>query len=329
MSSNSDVDVESGQDLSFFGKSSDFLDYCPFTLGLKPSELGLRKINENDSFENVDFKDRHFLIDENSYQLYLNSKKKMRHLHPDEDYKNHLNDKENLAVFRYMADRLAKEYPQKFTFFSNTLSTQAESCFFDGDIFRVESLDSNSNPEFEYRDAIDFLAHQIQEDFCLVDIETLKARLIHLASPNDWTAKWGIEKDFDEIHVRVPRAFQIVKRPPQIFKRLFQSGFLYERLGAMTLTSYPYLLRHPSHKETPISEEYLNFYFRFERQTLKAIPNSNLILFTIRPFLMDFTDRVQQELTLEQVEQMSSRELENRYSWFFEANKTYFKNLFS
>lgn len=152
--------------------------------------------------------------------------------------------------------------------------------------------------------------------------------MIHLASPNDWTAKWGINKDFNEIHVRVPRALEVVKRPHQIFKRLFDSDFLYERFGAMTLTSYPYLLRHPSHTETPISSHNSHFYFRFERQTLKAIPGTDLLLFTIRPYLIDFTKRVQQELSLELVKKMSTGELENRYSWFFKDNRDYFLNLF-
>lgn len=310
--------------LSFFDRNSDFLNYCPFVLGLAKSELGLRKINE--AVEPGSLREKHFQLDLKSYPLYLESKQLMRKTHPSDDYHHNLSNEEILNVFDYFADRLSKEYPDIFQYQKGKLTIAhagaKETCqiFADGtSIFESKR---------DYRDAIDFLAMNIQEDFCLVEKNDLSAKLIHLASPNDWTAKWGIGKNFDEIHVRTPRAFEIVKRPAQIFGRLFESGFLYERLGAMTLTSYPYLLRHPNHQETAISSKNSHFYFRFERQTLKAIPNTDLLLFTIRPYLMDFTERVKEEINLELVEQMSSGDLENRYTWFFKANRDYFLNLF-
>lgn len=318
-------------DLTFLNRSSDNLNYCPFVLGLSQSELGLRKISEDEIGSEVPIKDRYFLIDPATYELYANSKRLMRELHPEEDYHSLLTESERYNVFLYFAKRLAAEYPENFSFkedgslqITNAVENGSLKVYLVGEKIREEF----SETSFEYRDCLDFIALNIQEDFCLVHKDNLKAVLVHLASPNDWTAKWGINKDFDEIHVRVPRAFEIVKRPPQIFGRLFKSGFLYERFGAMTLTSFPYLLRHPSHKETPISSNNSHFYFRFERQTLKAIPNTDFLLFTIRPYLMDFTERVQEEINLELVEQMSSGELENRYTWFFKDNREYFLNLF-
>lgn len=310
-------------DLSFFAKNSDYLDYCPFVLGLAKSELGLRKINETQP-DGTD-RDKHFQIDSESYEHYLLSKRLMRKLHPSEDYHHNLSQEEVISVFKYLSQQLISENPKYFSFhggkfYINNMLGQSTCCE-NGSEFTIEA-------DYPYRDCLDLIALNIQEDFCLVNKNDLKAKLIHLASPNDWTAKWGITKNFDEIHVRTPRAFEIVKRPAQIFSRIFDSGFLYERLGAMTLTSYAYLLRHPSHKETAISSNNSHFFFRFERQTLKAIPNTDLLLFTIRPYLMDFTNRVKREINLELVEQMSSGQLENRYSWFFKANRDYFLNLF-
>jgi hypothetical protein len=314
-------------DLSLFDKNSDSLDYCPFVLGLSKSELGLRKISEDNVSSETSIKDKHFLVHPDSYDLYLNSKRLMREIHPEEDYHTLLTDEERLQVFKYMSDRLSLEYPEIFKK-SDDGSFQITNDLEKGSVKFNEGKEDFSETNFEYRDALDFIALNIQEDFCLVNSNDLRAVLVHLASPNDWTAKWGIGKDFDEIHVRTPRAFEIVKRPPKIFGRLFSSGFLYERFGAMTLTSFPYLLRHPSHKETPISSNNSHFFFRFERQTLKAIPGTDLLLFTIRPYLMDFTKRVQKEINLGLVEQMSCGELENRYTWFFKANRNYFLNLF-
>ena len=318
-------------DLAFYNRNSDNLNYCPFFLGLSKSDLGLRKISEEVNVREVLDKNRHFLIDPMTYELYGKSKRLMRDLHPKEDYHSVLSDAEKFAVFNFFSNKLSCEYPEYFKFDKNNLFIVENflekakiKVTFAGNNIREEYLETS----YPYRDCLDFIALNIQEDFCLVQKDSLRTVLIHLASPNDWTAKWGINKDFNEIHVRVPRALEVVKRPHQIFKRLFDSDFLYERFGAMTLTSYPYLLRHPSHTETPISSHNSHFYFRFERQTLKAIPGTDLLLFTIRPYLIDFTKRVQQELSLELVKKMSTGELENRYSWFFKDNRDYFLNLF-
>lgn len=301
-------------ELSFQGRSSDYLDYCAFRLGLKPSELGLRKLGENTIHLE---KDRTFQIDSAFLDLYLESKKKMRKLHPDEDYHHNLSNEEMKGAFLYMAGRLSLEYPERFALEGLKLSelTSGES---------FEYGQENNKDHDYYRDAIDFIAFHIQEDFCFVDATTLKTKLVHLMSPNDWTAKWGIDKNFDEIHINIPRAKEIVKRPEQVFARIFKGGLRYERFGAMTLTSYPYLLRHPSHKEIPIKDETPYFYFRFERQTLAAIEGTNLLLFTIRPYLIDFTERLKSELDAGDLQDILDGVHKSRYAWFFEDNRDYF-----
>ncbi len=301
--------------LSFQGKNSDYLNYCPFRLGLKRSELGLRKLQENTI--HLD-RENTFQFDPLFMDHYRKSKEKMRSLYPDEDYKHNLSQEELKVAFNYMGKRLALEYPKRFQFSENKLILlETKECFSWG-----EQHDS-------YRDGIDFLAFHIQEDFCFVDAKTLKTRLVHLLSPNDWTAKWGIDKNFDEIHIHIPRAKEIVKRPEQVFNRIFKSGLRYERLGAMTLTSYPYLLRHPDHKETFIKEETPYFYFRFERQTLAAIEGSDLLLFTIRPYLMDFTKEIKNQIDPSELREVLSGVHQSRYTWFFKDNEEYFKNYLS
>ena len=312
--------------LSFESLNSDFLNYCPFVLGLKPSELGLRKLQRNtihlDTMRlNQDqyLKENLFQIDPDFLDLYIHSKKQMRQTHPDEDYKSLLSTTEQEQVFQYMAKNLAEEYPQYFTYSNGEFTSLRE-----GESTSLRSI-CNKDISF-YRDPIDFIAFHIQEDFCIVDAATLKTKLVHLCSPNDWTAKWGIDKDFDQLHLNTPRAKEILKRPELVFQRIFKSGFQYERLGAMTLTSFPYLLRHPHHKEIPIGLKTPYFYFRFERQTLSAIDNSNLLLFTIRPYLTDFTELIKEKLSKSDLEDILKGENRSRYSWFFEANSDYFRN---
>jgi len=312
--------------LSFKSLNSDFLNYCPFALGLHPSELGLRKLQKNtihldatQSGQDQNLKENLFQIDPTSLDLYIHSKKQMRQTHPDEDYKSLLTSNEQQLVFEYMGNILSKEYPQYFKYIEGELTSLRYG--------HTTSLDPQDYQDSSlYRDALDFIAFHIQEDFCIVDATTLKTKLVHLCSPNDWTAKWGINKDFDQLHLNTPRAKEIIKRPQQVFQRIFKSGFQYERLGAMTLTSYPYLLRHPDHKEIPIGAQSPYFYFRFERQTLSAIKDSNLLLFTIRPYLMDFTQRIKDELSNRELEEILKGEKKSRYSWFFEDNSDYFRN---
>lgn len=307
--------------LSFKNRNSDFLNYCPFRLGLKQSELGLRKLNPSPD-EDDDVREKLFQIDPSTYELYLKSKRKMKELHPDIAYqrsKSMDSEDRQRHVFNYMAANLAKTYPEYFQFDSPRLTYKKDGSFSNYD----QACDSHL-----YQDGLDFLAHHIQEDFCLVHVETLKAELIHLCSPNDWTAKWGLNKNFDEIHVHAPRAMEIVKRPEQIFRRLYENSVTYERLGAMTLTSFPYLIRHPDHIEEPIESEKHPFFFRFERQTLSKIPHTPYLLFTIRPYLMDFTQELPRKLSKEQWEVVSAPEHKNRYNWFFRKNFTYLNQLF-
>lgn len=307
--------MKEGINLSFQGINSDYLNYCPFRLGLNPSELGLRKLQENTIHLE---KERTFQRDSKSIELYQQSNKEMRKLYPREDYLHNLSDEQLYKAFIYMSKRLALEYPDIFSFENETLTN----------LQNKEKCQWGLQHE-KYRDVIDFLAFQVQEDFCFVDSSTLKTRLVHLLFPNDWTAKWGMNKNFDEIHIHIPRAKEIIKRPEQVFNRIFKSSLRYERLGAMTLTSYPYLLRHPTHKEIPIKEETPFFYFRFERQTLAAIEGTNLLLFTIRPYLIDFTNELRNQLNSNDLEYILSGVHQSRYTWFFKDNEDYFKNYLS
>lgn len=303
--------------LSFKNINSDFLDYCPFRLGLAPSEIGLRKIDETSN----ELIDKVFQIDPVTLELYLESKKQMRAIHPNIEYINHLkNENDLLKVFNFMATQLSKEYPKRFEFDGKQFKNLETG---EGAYYNKASVIKDA---FPYKDGLDFIAFQIQEDFCLVHKDTLKNDLIHLCSPNDWTASWGIDKDFDEIHVRVPRAKEIVKKPSTLFQRLSKGTHKFDRLGAMTLTSYPYLLRHPSHKETPIKKESPYFYFRFERQTLSAVADTPYLLFTIRPYLMDFTQKLKEHLFHDDWNNIVLAQKEYRYSWFFKDNFEYFNS---
>ena len=112
------------------------------------------------------------------------------------------------VVCRFIARRLAEEYPQLFTLAEDggalTLccALTGETLRFDAEMQRVTGGDADP----PYADPFDALAAQVQEDLAVVRRVAKKdwASAIHLCFPYRWTAEEKIGLDFVTMHLAVP-----------------------------------------------------------------------------------------------------------------------------
>ncbi|MGB0453746.1 MAG: heme-dependent oxidative N-demethylase subunit alpha family protein [Bacteriovoracaceae bacterium] len=296
--------------LDFKGLNSDYLDYDPFRLGLGPSKIALRKLEFHK--EKSQDRERVFQVDPEFYTLYHDSKTKMRKDHPELFYHSNINEKTLERISEYLLNLLSKEYPHFFEY-----QKREGSHFVNNKIINKES--SFEREKNHFIDLFDFFAMNVQEDFALVNVSHshLTTDLIHLSHPNEWTAKWGIGKTFDELHLRIQDIDKVIKYPEKVFMRIKDQNFQFERLGAMTLTTWPNILRLPEYEEKPLAEDQ-RIYLRFERQTLSYIPETDYLLFTIRPYIKDFTKEIKNQLSYDELKYF--RDHKNRYQWFIKKN---------
>jgi len=128
---------------------------------------------------------------------------------------------------------------------------------------------------------IDRCGRLIQEDVCLMEriseLWTLTAASVCFPTHWDPISKMGLP--LDEIHEPVPRYEQDLKPRPGNFMNRISDGMIVARTGwSLTACSDLALTQE---KET-FCEDPAEIIVRVERQTLRRIPDSDAIVFTIR-----------------------------------------------
>ncbi|MCP5464751.1 MAG: DUF3445 domain-containing protein [Deltaproteobacteria bacterium] len=145
-----------------------------------------------------------------------------------------------------------------------------------------------------FSDQFDAFCSQVQEDIAVVQVSsgTNKALAIHLCAPNHWDANDKIDKDFLDIHQPVPGMTKINSQIQNVLESLVQSGAPVTR-SVWGLSTDTRLNHHPIAPQGMNPEEWQGrsfdpknpkLYVRVERQVLLAIPQSDLLVFTIRTF---------------------------------------------
>jgi hypothetical protein len=124
----------------------------------------------------------------------------------------------------------------------------------------------------------------VQEDLCLlVKSDTWRLEAASVCFPSRWFLPSKIGHTMDEIHQPVPGYdTQLASPTNALFDRL-NSEKSYWRLN-WTLIDNPELHQPISIRTSP-SGSLDDWFFRVERQTLRFIPNSSSILFTIRNYV--------------------------------------------
>lgn len=112
----------------------------------------------------------------------------------------------------------------------------------------------------------------------------------HLAFPSSWSLKEKFGRPMDEVHAHVP-GFQGGSRNAMLINRIFDKLLVDQPVKRLNWSiNWAYALYHPRPEKTPIdplSEGVgnANAFIRVERQTLRKLPVTGDILFTIRIYL--------------------------------------------
>jgi hypothetical protein len=124
----------------------------------------------------------------------------------------------------------------------------------------------------------------IQEDLCvLVKDDAWRLRAACVCFPSRWRLASKINTTLDEIHAPVPGYDDELARPTNSFFDRLTPERSFWRLN-WTLLDSPTLFQPTSARAAP-SGDLAGWYFRVERQTLRQLPRSRAIVFTIRTYV--------------------------------------------
>lgn len=207
----------------------------------------------------------------------------------------HLSEAVESHAASLLLKRLSQEYPMYFHLDSGVsiLSCRltGERLIFDSALRLIEADGSKTAPT--YRDALDALCCQIQEDLAIVELRNDQAIItyLHLCLPNYWAAADKIGRGFTEAHAPVPVMDKINAKAHQLINSLLTKG-PFERF-TWGLTCDNRLNHHPSppprwNAETwhgrRFDPQHPALYLRIERQVTLPCPKVNAFLFMIRTY---------------------------------------------
>lgn len=267
---------------------NDPLEYFPLKDGLKPTQMGLKKLPNYD----LEKKNNIFQFD-NKFSLF----RELKVLQRSENLKMYYQNNGRLdlkPVIEHIVRTLLLEHPDKFSLENNKLHCHLtnETLFFSNDFKLTHQITNLSVP---YVDAFDALSSQVQEDLVVHTLfgEDDFTSVAHLFSPNGWSAEWAINQSFKFIHEGVSKIDKVVPRPHQMLRGLIQSGYVFERVAAINFRTDTKLNRHPEIKiDEPFCPANPKLFMRFERQTTTGFKDINSFLFTIRTYFVDCDQRL-------------------------------------
>jgi hypothetical protein len=124
----------------------------------------------------------------------------------------------------------------------------------------------------------------VQEDLCvLVKEDAWRLRAACVCFPSRWRLATKIGTTLDEIHAPVPGYDDELAHPTNSFFDRLTPERSFWRLN-WTLLDSPALFQPTSARTAP-SGELADWYFRVERQTLRQLPASRAVVFTIRTYV--------------------------------------------
>ncbi len=271
--------------------------YFPLRKGRYEVTPGLYKLGTD--FGNGDDDALIFQIDAN-FTRYRQEKISARQERLDKYYcTDALSPTTQAYIARFIIHQLCQKHPEFFRY-EQQKDHHHLSCRLTGDelIFGPDYklLPSRTNNQ-NYRDCLDALAMQVQEDMALVEISsagTNRISALHLCFPNHWAAEDKIGQSFVHSHAPVPGMAKINQQADQLLASLLKRGPFVR--FAWGLTNDERLNHHPI---APIDHDAVQWqgrhfdpthpelYLRVERQVIQGFPTINTLLFTIRTYLYD------------------------------------------
>lgn len=272
--------------------------YLPFLKGLYEVAPGLSLLGADRGYGPVDAK--LWQIDE-SFAHYQAEKTRARDENLDKYYPPHqLQDFELLPVIRLIASTLAREYPEHFKLSENEEVWRLE-CLLTDEILTFDDAyfdRHNSSLLYHYKDGLDALAGQIQEDIAIWKGHPHSPEhlaLAHLCFPNHWSPAEKLGKGFNDVHQTVGDwQQQLAPKAESLVKTMVTKGPFVR--FAWGLATDQRLNHHPlPPPQTPADKwhgrrfesKQPELYVRVERQCLSPLPSHGLSLFSIRTYFYD------------------------------------------
>lgn len=272
---------------------------------------GLRKLKSKASGDRNEFV---LQLDSNWYdyrQAKLASRKECLDKYICED---DLSPQTASRVIAFLIKQLCHEHPKQFTLqrkSSHTLlhcTLSGETLLFDDQLSLVDTNQVSTDPP--YRDALDALCCQIQEDFCISALNpdgSDTINYLHLCLPNYWATEDKIGRSFLTAHTPVPGMEKINSQAHKLINTLIHKG-LFERF-TWGLTTDTQLNHHPIPPPDKNQDEWYGrrfnpdqsaLFLRIERQVTIGLPEVNAFIFTLRTYFRDIMT-----LTTEQRRQLA------------------------
>ncbi|MCK4743670.1 MAG: DUF3445 domain-containing protein [Sulfuriflexus sp.] len=199
-------------------------------------------------------------------------------------------DNKSLAeATQFILQHLCNEHPDKFLLQKSSKQITLDCLLTDEQIIINDDYNLATQHRTEYKNLFDALALQVQEDICLMQINSSGTKLIaaHLCAANHWSARDKLLMDMRYLHQHVPGFTDDNKEPEKLLQGISRKTEAYVRF-AWGLCDQAILNQHP-HTSLK-SESSDDLFMRIERQVIWPIPDSDILLFTIRTYFQDYTE---------------------------------------
>ena len=272
--------------------------YFPLAHGRYDVAVGLRPLGTD--FGNGPADRKTFLFDRN-FPRYRQEKLRARAEQLEKYYPPHaeLSGALRNAVTRFLIERLVAEWPAFFRFDARRLT-----CALTGD-----ELEFSPNWDLTaqrtavlptYRDALDALAGNLQEDLAVWAREPGGPYAeggprewlasVHLCFPNHWAAADKIGRPFNTVHAPVAGFERLYRAAPNIVDGMVTKAptvrFAWGLATDDTLNHHP----QSDFKGRQFDPQHPQLFLRIERQTFSPFARENGSLFTIRTIFLDAND---------------------------------------
>ena len=203
------------------------------------------------------------------------------------------------AAVAVLARRLAAEHPARFRLDPSrggcalVCRLSGERLDFDPawNLRRLTGFHARVSGEPPYRDALDALACQVQEDLALVRVDpdgSDRLVYLHVCFPAHWDPAAKLGGDFATVHAPVPDFARIAARSAPLLRHLVEGGdmvrFIWGLAGDRRLSHHP---AFPAPCGPPSTG--LRLWLRVERQVTLGLPQAGGFLFLIRTYLRPVT----------------------------------------
>jgi hypothetical protein len=276
--------------------------YYPYENGKYEVKAGLYKLGQHVIHERIE--SRAFMIDRD-YARYIAGKVAV---HGTALYRHYLQaalaPALRVAVTRFMAARMAEEYPEAIQWDGDSAVLTNRwlgwSAQLDIESGAVAIIERGAGPlshlvaEVTPLDAFDFLALNVPEDLAIWARNPETAEewlpLMHICAPHHWDPREKVGRNFFAVHAPVAEAAAINAAATKMARAVIEQGpfirFAWGMAANDVLNHHPEADHAGDRKQEGDEDEaaWAGMFVRVERQTLWGFPAEQGALFTIRPY---------------------------------------------